>query len=167
MHFWTLHQTPLIVLIMPNFIQLSSFWKLIPNRSSKKCELVFQSKIRKIKSWLLVIEKFINYLFIYLKKNKLLGQEIKLKLKNTKLKQNLHFRSAHKSSKKLLEQCQKLDKIWGHTFSAVITLTTPESWYRKLRELIDRQQQGPLWMSQTKVIYNLLLDWDICTFLCC
>lgn len=61
------------------------------------------------------------------------------------------FRSAHKSSKKLLEQCQKLDKIWGHIFSAVITLTTPEAWYRKLRELIDRQQQGLLWMSQTKV----------------
>ncbi|KAK0090827.1 hypothetical protein PV326_004008 [Microctonus aethiopoides] len=61
-------------------------------------------------------------------------------------------KSAHKSSKKLLEQCQKLDKIWGHVFSAVITLTTPEAWYRKLRELIDRQQQGPLWMSQTKPI---------------
>ncbi|XP_046625752.1 tight junction protein ZO-1 isoform X2 [Neodiprion virginianus] len=59
-------------------------------------------------------------------------------------------KSAHKSSKKLLEQCQKLDKIWGHVFSAVVTLTTPEAWYRKLRELIDRQQQGPLWMSQTK-----------------
>ncbi|XP_034948893.1 tight junction protein ZO-1 isoform X2 [Chelonus insularis] len=59
-------------------------------------------------------------------------------------------KSAHKSSKKLLEQSQKLDKIWGHVFSAVITLTTPEAWYRKLRELIDRQQQGPLWMSQTK-----------------
>ncbi|KAK2580177.1 hypothetical protein KPH14_012445 [Odynerus spinipes] len=59
-------------------------------------------------------------------------------------------KSAHKSSKKLLEQCQKLDKIWGHIFSAVITLTTPEAWYRKLRELIDRQQQGSLWMSQTK-----------------
>lgn len=61
------------------------------------------------------------------------------------------FRSAHKSSKKLLEQCQKLDKIWGHVFSAVITLNAPEAWYRKLRELIDRQQQGSLWMSQTKV----------------
>ncbi|XP_012281460.1 tight junction protein ZO-2 isoform X2 [Orussus abietinus] len=59
-------------------------------------------------------------------------------------------KSAHKSSKKLLEQCQKLDKIWGHIFSAVITLTAPEAWYRKLRELIDRQQQGSLWMSQTK-----------------
>lgn len=60
-------------------------------------------------------------------------------------------RSAHKSSKKLLEQCQKLDKVWGHVFSAVITLNAPEAWYRKLRELIDRQQQGSLWMSQTKV----------------
>lgn len=59
-------------------------------------------------------------------------------------------KSAHKSSKKLLEQCQKLDKIWSHIFSAMITLTTPEAWYRKLRELIDRQQQGLLWMSQTK-----------------
>ncbi|KAG7197426.1 hypothetical protein KM043_013285 [Ampulex compressa] len=59
-------------------------------------------------------------------------------------------KSAHKSSKKLLEQCQKLDKVWGHIFSAVVTLTTPEAWYRKLRELIDRQQQGSLWMSQTK-----------------
>lgn len=67
---------------------------------------------------------------------------------------NIH-RSAHKSSKKLLEQCQKLDKIWGHIFSAVITLTTPEAWYRKLRELIDRQQQGSLWMSQTKVLFNV------------
>lgn len=50
-----------------------------------------------------------------------------------------------------MEQCQKLDKIWSHIFSAMITLTTPEAWYRKLRELIDRQQQGLLWMSQTKV----------------
>lgn len=72
----------------------------------------------------------------------------------------LYFRSAHKSSKKLLEQCQKLDKIWGHVFSAVITLTTPEAWYRKLRELIDRQQQGPLWMSQTKV-NKILIEYSL------
>ena len=73
---------------------------------------------------------------------------------------NFDSRSAHKSSKKLLEQCQKLDKIWGHIFSAVITLTTPEAWYRKLRELIDRQQQGLLWMSQTKVrvLINFLIS---------
>lgn len=54
----------------------------------------------------------------------------------------------------MLEQCQKLDKIWGHVFGAVITLNSPESWYRKLRELIDYQQQGPLWMSQTKVRFK-------------
>lgn len=41
----------------------------------------------------------------------------------------------------------------------MITLTTPEAWYRKLRELIDRQQQGLLWMSQTKVrkFFNSLI----------
>ncbi|KZC11268.1 Tight junction protein ZO-1, partial [Dufourea novaeangliae] len=71
-------------------------------------------------------------------------------------------KSAHKSSKKLLEQCQKLDKIWGHVFSAVITLTTPEAWYRKLRELIDRQQQGLLWMSQTKTSYGRQMAWELC-----
>ena len=78
------------------------------------------------------------------------------------------FRSAHKSSKKLLEQCQKLDKIWGHVFSAVITLTSPESWYRKLRELIDWQQQGPLWMSQTKVcMLNSLSEFRYTLFYSC
>ncbi|OAD58143.1 Tight junction protein ZO-1 [Eufriesea mexicana] len=71
-------------------------------------------------------------------------------------------KSAHKSSKKLLEQCQKLDKIWGHIFSAVITLTTPEAWYRKLRELIDRQQQGLLWMSQTKPSCGRQMTWEPC-----
>ncbi|KAL0269988.1 UNVERIFIED_CONTAM: hypothetical protein PYX00_007550 [Menopon gallinae] len=59
-------------------------------------------------------------------------------------------KGAHKSSKKLLEQCQKLEKVWGHTFSCSITLTSPESWYRKLRELIDKQQASSLWMSETK-----------------
>jgi tight junction protein 1 len=60
-------------------------------------------------------------------------------------------RAAHKSSKKLFEQCQKLEKVWGHTFSCSITLTSPESWYRKVRELIDKQQSAPVWMSESKV----------------
>jgi len=60
-------------------------------------------------------------------------------------------RAAHRSSKKLFEQCQKLEKIWGHTFSCSITLTTPESWYRKVRELIDKQQSSPVWLSESKV----------------
>ncbi|XP_023725943.1 tight junction protein ZO-1 isoform X4 [Cryptotermes secundus] len=58
--------------------------------------------------------------------------------------------AAHKSSKKLFEQCQKLEKVWGHTFSCSITLTSPESWYRKVRELIDKQQSAPVWMSENK-----------------
>jgi tight junction protein 1 len=61
-------------------------------------------------------------------------------------------RAAHKSSKKLFEQCQKLEKVWGHTFSCSITLTSPESWYRKVRELIDKQQSAPVWMSESKVV---------------
>ncbi|GFG33860.1 hypothetical protein Cfor_12812, partial [Coptotermes formosanus] len=59
-------------------------------------------------------------------------------------------KAAHRSSKKLFEQCQKLEKIWGHTFSCSITLTTPESWYRKVRELIDKQQSSPVWLSESK-----------------
>lgn len=59
-------------------------------------------------------------------------------------------KAAHKSSKKLFEQCQKLEKVWGHTFSCSITLTSPELWYRKVRELIDKQQTAPVWMSESK-----------------
>ncbi|CAH1098494.1 unnamed protein product [Psylliodes chrysocephalus] len=60
-------------------------------------------------------------------------------------------KSAHKSSKKLLEQCQKLDKVWSHIFSAMITLNdNTDTWYRKVREIIDKQQTGALWMSESK-----------------
>ncbi|KAF5291383.1 hypothetical protein FQR65_LT01693 [Abscondita terminalis] len=58
---------------------------------------------------------------------------------------------AHKSSKKLLEQCQKLDKVWNHIFSSVVTLNdNTDNWYRKVREIIDKQQSGAVWMSETK-----------------
>ncbi|KAL1497924.1 hypothetical protein ABEB36_008804 [Hypothenemus hampei] len=60
-------------------------------------------------------------------------------------------KTAHKSSKKLLEQCQKLDKVWGHIFNSTITLTdNTDTWYRKVREIIDKQQSGALWMSESK-----------------
>ncbi|CAH0563619.1 unnamed protein product [Brassicogethes aeneus] len=60
-------------------------------------------------------------------------------------------KSAHKSSKKLLEQCQKLDKVWNHVFSSTITLNdNTDTWYRKVREIIDKQQSGALWMSESK-----------------
>ncbi|KAI4456214.1 tight junction protein [Holotrichia oblita] len=60
-------------------------------------------------------------------------------------------KSAHKSSKKLLEQCQKLDKVWSHIFSSTITLNdNSDSWYRKVRDVIEKQQSGALWMSESK-----------------
>lgn len=60
-------------------------------------------------------------------------------------------KSAHKSSKKLLEQCQKLDRIWSHVFSNTIVLNDGDAWYRKLRDSIDQLQSGAVWMSETKV----------------
>ncbi|XP_030571910.1 tight junction protein ZO-1 isoform X11 [Drosophila novamexicana] len=60
-------------------------------------------------------------------------------------------KAAHKSSKKLLEQCQKLDRVWSHIFSTQIVLNDEESWYRKLRDSIDLQQSGAVWMSESKL----------------
>lgn len=61
---------------------------------------------------------------------------------------------AHKSSKKLLEQCQKLEKIWSHIFNTQILLNDEEAWYQKLRVAIDLQQSGAVWMSESQVRYN-------------
>lgn len=71
----------------------------------------------------------------------------------------MFYRTAHKSSKKLLEQCQKLEKVWSHVFTSSLTLNGGDAWYRKLRELIDKHQSSPTWVSETKVydfvnIYN-------------
>ena len=63
-------------------------------------------------------------------------------------------RKAHMSSKKLLEQCQKLEKLWNHVFTATTTLaniTSENQWYNKLTDLIDKQQTAPIWMSESKV----------------
>ncbi|XP_060648693.1 tight junction protein ZO-1 isoform X11 [Drosophila nasuta] len=60
-------------------------------------------------------------------------------------------KAAHKSSKKLLEQCQKLERVWSHIFSTQIVLNDEESWYRKLRDSIDLQQSGAVWMSESKL----------------
>ena len=70
-------------------------------------------------------------------------------------------KSAHKSSKKLFEQNQKLDQMWSHVFSTSISLNDPETWYRKLRETIEKQQTGAVWMSETKVrnfCYTLIVN---------
>lgn len=66
-------------------------------------------------------------------------------------------KSAHKSSKKLFEQCQKLDRIWSHIFSNTIVLTDADTWYRKLRDSIDQLQSGAVWMSENKVSVQTMM----------
>uniref|UniRef100_A0A0P4VY65 Tight junction protein ZO-1 n=1 Tax=Scylla olivacea TaxID=85551 RepID=A0A0P4VY65_SCYOL len=56
------------------------------------------------------------------------------------------------SSKKLFDQSVKLEKLWSHIFTATISLTQPEAWFRKVREIIEKQQSGPIWMSETKPV---------------
>ncbi|XP_026735624.1 tight junction protein ZO-1-like isoform X2 [Trichoplusia ni] len=61
-------------------------------------------------------------------------------------------KSAHKSSKKLLEQCQHMERVWGHVFTHTITLSeaNQNTWFSKLIDLIQRTQQQQLWVSETK-----------------
>ncbi|KFM74781.1 Tight junction protein ZO-1, partial [Stegodyphus mimosarum] len=59
-------------------------------------------------------------------------------------------KSSYKSSRKLYEHAVKLEKLWSHIFTASISLTTGDSWYKKLQETIDRQQKQPLWVSEAK-----------------
>ena len=64
------------------------------------------------------------------------------------------FRKMHMPSRKLLEQCQKLDKSWNHIFTASINLDQGSNeaiWYSKLTEIIEKQQTSPIWMSESKV----------------
>ncbi|XP_063372486.1 tight junction protein ZO-1-like isoform X1 [Cydia amplana] len=61
-------------------------------------------------------------------------------------------KSAHKSSKKLLEQSQHMERVWGHVFTHTITLSEANqtTWFNKLTDLIQRTQQQQLWVSETK-----------------
>lgn len=64
-----------------------------------------------------------------------------------------YYRTAHKSSKKLYEQNVKLEKLWSHIFTTIVPLTQRDTWYRKLREAIDREQNQAIWVSEAKVYY--------------
>jgi hypothetical protein len=68
-----------------------------------------------------------------------------------------HSRTAHKSSKKLYEQCVKLEKLWSHVFTTTVPLTQRDTWYRKLREAIDREQNQAIWVSEAKVIIVIVI----------
>lgn len=60
-----------------------------------------------------------------------------------------------KSSRKLYESSVKLEKLYSHLFTSVITLTSAEMWYKKLRETIEKQQQISIWMSDSKPSENI------------
>ena len=59
-------------------------------------------------------------------------------------------KTIHKSSRKLFEQSVKLEKLWSHVFTATVTLTSADMWYKKLRETIDKQQQQSIWVAESK-----------------
>ncbi|XP_064114066.1 tight junction protein ZO-1-like isoform X16 [Macrobrachium nipponense] len=65
------------------------------------------------------------------------------------------FPKGRMSSKKLFDQSVKLEKLWSHVFTAIISLTQPESWFRKVKEIVEKQQSGPVWMSETKSPYEM------------
>lgn len=42
--------------------------------------------------------------------------------------------------------------MWNYVYSSTITLNdNTDNWYRKIRDIIDKQQSGALWMSENKV----------------
>lgn len=54
-----------------------------------------------------------------------------------------------KSSRKIFEECTKLEKNWSNLFTATINLTTADVWYKKLRETIEKQQLSNIWLSSS------------------
>ncbi|RWS31853.1 tight junction protein ZO-1-like isoform X1 [Leptotrombidium deliense] len=59
-------------------------------------------------------------------------------------------KSSQKSSRKLFEQSVKIEKLWSHIFTSTLTLTSADTWYKKLRETIERQQQLNIWIAESK-----------------
>ncbi len=59
-------------------------------------------------------------------------------------------KSIHKSSRKLYDNAVKLEKLWSHVFTATITLTSADMWYKKLRETVEKQQQQSIWVAESK-----------------
>ncbi|XP_067130585.1 tight junction protein ZO-1-like isoform X2 [Centruroides vittatus] len=58
------------------------------------------------------------------------------------------IKTGQKSSRKLYEHGIKLEKLWSHIFTATIALTNNDMWYQKLQEVIEKQQQQSIWVSE-------------------
>lgn len=64
--------------------------------------------------------------------------------------------TVHRSSRKLFEQSIKLEKLWHHIFTSSISLTSGgDLWYKKLREIIDKQQTQSIWVSEKKPVETI------------
>jgi hypothetical protein len=50
-----------------------------------------------------------------------------------------------------------LEKLWSHVFTTTVPLTQRDTWYRKLREAIDREQNQAIWVSEAKVIIVIVI----------
>ena len=72
--------------------------------------------------------------------NKSLIKELRARYSNTK----------QKRSRKLYENSVKLEKLYSHLFTSVISLGSAEMWYKKLRETIEKQQQISIWVPESK-----------------
>lgn len=87
-----------------------------------------------------------------------------MRAENKSIVKELRSRSSskttvHRSSRKLFEQSVKLEKIWYHIFTSSITLSNGgDLWYKKLREIIEKQQLQSIWMSEKKPDENIADD---------
>ncbi|XP_022249412.1 tight junction protein ZO-1-like [Limulus polyphemus] len=67
-------------------------------------------------------------------------------------------KSSHKNYKKLYENAVQLEKTWSHLFTETITVTSADSWYKKLLETIKKQQQEFIWVGDSKPESNISDD---------
>ncbi|XP_064596202.1 tight junction protein ZO-1-like [Liolophura sinensis] len=59
-------------------------------------------------------------------------------------------KNSTKNPKKLFEQSQKLEKIYSHLFTGVISHNSTDAWYSRLLEMIEVQQNSQIWISEFK-----------------
>ncbi|KAG1660238.1 Tight junction protein ZO-1 [Nymphon striatum] len=71
---------------------------------------------------------------------------------------NRHAKSSHKSSKKLYDHSVKIERLWSHIFTATIALTSGDTWYHKIKDVIEKQQHSEIWMSEAKPEENISDD---------
>ncbi|CAG0880498.1 unnamed protein product [Darwinula stevensoni] len=64
------------------------------------------------------------------------------------------YKLGQRSSRKQLEEAEKLERHWCHLFTGTVSLNQ-ESWFGKIREMIERQQTQPIWMSERKLEENV------------